>query len=145
MVTFREEIEEKPPFLIPFLLSMFLGSLGGVLMIWLRLAHDFHIGLLLLLIGALCGLGSRLTGGDFSSPILALFLVQSFVILTVGTVEIARELETSILSLILEVLAQGKFTGFINQCVAEFFHSLSVRSLVIAYPVAYGVYRIGKD
>ncbi len=146
MAEFREEIEHKPPFLLPLAFALGLGALGGILMIWLRLAHGINIGFLLIGIGALCGLGTRLGGGDFSSTLLALAMVQFVVVLFVGTVEVARDLEASWLSLLLEVFMQGKFTGFLNQCVSAFFvSSASVRPLIFAYPVAWGVSRIGRD
>jgi hypothetical protein len=115
-------------------------------MIWLRLAHGYNIGLLFLGIGALCGWGTRLGGGEFSSTFLSLAMVQIFVVLVVGSVEVAQGLESSIISLVVEVFRQGKFSGFLNECVATFFVSgRSVKPLIFAYLAAWGIYQIGRD
>jgi hypothetical protein len=146
MAEFREETESQPPFLVPLVIALGLGTLGGILMIWLRLAHGYNIGLLFLGIGALCGWGTRLGGGEFSSTLLSLALVQFLVVLVVGSVEVARLLDSSVLSLVVEVFRQGKFTGFLNECAAAFFVSgRSVNSLVFAYLAAWGIYQIGRD
>jgi hypothetical protein len=146
MAEFREEPGCKHPFLLPFAIALGLGMLGGILMIWLRLGHGYNIGLLFLGIGALCGLGTRLGGGEFSSTLLSLALVQFVVVLVVGSVEVARALDSSLLSLALEVFKQGKFTGFLNECVSAFFVSgRSVRTFMFAYLVGWGVCQLGRD
>lgn len=146
MVEFRNEVEYKSPFFLPFVFAMGLGTLGGILMIWLRLAYGIETGLLFIGIGALCGWGTRLGDGDYSSALLALALVQSMVVLVAGSVEVARDLDVSYPSLILEVMRQGKFTGLLNQCVAAFFvGGLTVKSMVFAYLAAWGVYKLGRD
>ncbi len=146
MLSSGDVTEYKSPFWIPFLIALGIGAVGSMVMIWLRLGHGYHSGLLLILIGVLCGWGTRLGDGDFSSAIVALAVLQFSTLLIIGSVEIARETESSVIILILEVFKQGKFTGFLNDCLSNFIaRTRSVQSIGFAYLAAFGVYRIGKD
>ena len=146
MIEFREEIICKPPFWSPFLLALGLGALGSALMIWLRLAHNYNAGLLFIGIGVLCGWGTRIKNGDFSSLLVALAILQFSILLIVGSIEIAREMETSVLAVFVAAAQQGKITELLNECLSHLFvESLSVKPLIFAYLAGYGITRIGKD
>ena len=125
--------EEAPPapFWRPFPLAILLGLPASA--IWYAGAVHAHTvaSIVTIIAGALCGLGTRLAGGEYFSAFLATLLHIVVTLTLITATLLADHYQVPLTTILAELMSWDKIAPFCNACVE------AVGKTFVAYPIAF--------
>jgi len=130
--------EPPPPFWWPFVLSMLFAAPVSALWYYMATRNGLRLPITSLLVGVLCGLGTRVGNGEYSSTLLSAAIQIFATISLIALHQIAEGIDQSLFQTATQICFQGHISDFCNEAFLNSGQT-GIRTIPFALYIAYKI------